>query len=554
MRRALLALAVGGFVAAGGGEALAADAPPTGRLLITVRPRAAAVADVERALGRAGARVAGPVVPQIGLVTVAAGPRTTSPLVAAALRALPGVIAVTAEHRAQLRRVPNDPALAVAEAAPGTPAGTPVEWWAAREGFPAAWDEPVPDGATVAVIDTGADAQHPELADRIAASIDLDATPGHGPATTDDVGHGTPVAALACATAGNGIGLAGAAPGCRLLIVKSDLSDASIAQGIVWATDHGADAINMSFGTDGSRPAPAAVVDAVDYALRRNVVMVAAAADDPVQEQGYPADVLQPADSAGDPAVAKGLTVTAAAFDDHRAPFAGSGPEISMAAYGTFGGGGGPKGIFSAFATNHTEMEAGSPLPTGDPPCGCRTTFQGDSRYAYIEGTSVAAPMVAGVAALVRRLNPDLSAPDVIRLLEQSAHRVSGTSWGDDLGWGILDAGAALAAARGVDRRPPVSHLEARRHVHGTRFTLRWTGFDTAPAGVVASGIARFEVWRSTNGRPPRRIATTTARQLVVRGRPGSRYTFFTVAIDRAGNREPRPGHPDATVRVARRA
>jgi subtilisin family serine protease len=471
----------------------------------------------------------------------------------AALRALPGVVAVAAERRARVRRVPNDPALAAPELAAGTPAGTPVEWWAARQGFPAAWDEPVPDGTTIAVIDTGVDAQHPELSDRIAADLDVDSNPLHGPATTDDIGHGTPVAALACATAGNGIGLAGGAPGCRLLVVKSDLSDASIAQAIVWAVDHGAEAVNMSFGTDGSRSAPVPVVDAVDYAVRHQVVLVAAAADDPVQEQGYPADVLQPSGSAGDTSQAKGITVTAAAYDGHRASFAGSGSEISMAAYGAFGGGGGPKGIFSAFAANRTEMEDGSPLPTGDPPCGCRTTFQGDSRYAYLEGTSVAAPMVTAAAAMMRHLNPDLSSADVIRLLEQTARRPPGAPWSPDLGWGILDAGAALAAARGIDRRPPVSRVTASRRVNATRFTLRWTGSDPAPPGVAASGVARYEVWRSANGRPARRIATTAARRLAVRGRRGSRYTFFTVAIDRAGNREPRPAHPDAAVRVARR-
>ena len=78
------------------------------------------------------------------------------------------------------------------------------------------------------------------------------------------------------------------------MVERSDLSDFSVAQSIVDATDRGADAINMSFGTDGSRPAAHGIVDAIDYAYKRGVVLVAAAADDPIEEQGDPSNVLQP--------------------------------------------------------------------------------------------------------------------------------------------------------------------------------------------------------------------------------------------------------------------
>ena len=84
--------------------------------------------------------------------------------------------------------------------------------------------------------------------------------------------------------------------------------------------------------------------------------------------------------------------------------------------------------------------------------CGCRTSYHGDSRYAYLEGTSMAAPQVAATAALMRRMNPDLKAGDIIRLLKRTARRPAGRGWSPELGWGILDADAAVLAARSLDR------------------------------------------------------------------------------------------------------
>ena len=79
------------------------------------------------------------------------------------------------------------------------------------------------------------------------------------PPTGDEDGHGTHVASLACAAGDNGAGIVGAGLDCRLIVIKSDLSDGSIARSIVQAADRGAGAINMSFGTDGSAPAVARV-------------------------------------------------------------------------------------------------------------------------------------------------------------------------------------------------------------------------------------------------------------------------------------------------------
>jgi subtilisin family serine protease len=445
---ALAALAAATLVV----SAAAAALPLTGRVLVSLRkpPRGRASTAAATAFeARTGARADGPVVPEIGLVTVAPPPGVSLGAFVRRLRADVHVRAVSLERRFTLRFLPNDPSLSVAETSTGTPPGTPVEWWPAREDLPRAWDISHGDGATVAVIDTGVDASHPELAGKIAATADFDGISGDGPPTTDSVGHGTHVASIACAASNNGVGLAGAGLDCKLIVEKSDLSDASVAQAIVDATNRGADAINMSFGTDGSTPAPPALVDAVNYAFSRNVLMAAAAADSAVTEQGDPGNVLQPNGTGADLAQGRGLTVTAANFADQRASFAGYGSEISIAAYGTFADSGGPPGIFGAFPHGLTSLESGSLLPPPpQPPCNCRTTFQGDNGYAYLQGTSMAAPMVAAVGALIRHLNPDLSAGEIVTLIKQTARRPAGSGWTPDLGWGILDGGAATRRRR----------------------------------------------------------------------------------------------------------
>ncbi len=526
----------------------------TGRLLVTLDParegqpvaRAAATGIVSQADGRlSGARV-----PQLDLVTVRPEAGGSPTQLARELRAQPGVARVEPEQRAELRAVPNDPALSVPEPAAGAPAGTAVQWWAQRQGLFAAWDVPQALDATVAVIDSGLDARHPELVGQIAGAVDNDQVSGHGPATVDESGHGTHVASMACAAAGNGIGIAGAGFGCKLLVYKSDLSDSSVAASIVQATDAGADAINMSFGTSGELAVSGVVKDAIRYAYDRDVILVAAAADAPTERQGYPSDVLQPTGTGADIAQGLGLSVTAANFNDQRASFAGFGSQISLSAYGAYNtGSGGPRGLLGAFPPGTVDLERGESGPSGVAACNCRAAFGGDSRYAYVQGTSTASPVVAATAAMVRRLNPDLPAAEIIRLLKQTARRPSGSVWEPNLGWGILDAGAAVNAARLVDRRAPATKVRISRPRSST-LTLRVVGVDRAPDGVRASGIARFDVMRSIDGRRARRVARTRKRTLRLQVRRGPRYAFWAVATDRAGNREARPRRPDVRIRL----
>lgn len=505
VRAGLLTLALLLLALLGGAGEAQAGSISTGRLLVTLRAHAhgRAHASAGAALAASiGGRLDGPSVPQLGMLTVRPRPGESLAALARRLRAEPGVREVGLERRFSYRAAaatppqPDDPALRSVEATPGSPPDTPVEWWALREDFPEAWAITHGAGARVAVIDSGIDASHPELAGKIDYSADFDGEPGDGPAIFDRVGHGTHVAGLACAAANNGIGIVGAGYDCRLVIEKSDLTEGSVIQAIVNATDHGALAINMSFGTDGASVAPPQLREAIRYAYRHNVILVAAAADEPLAEQGDPASVLQPPGSGPQLTAGLGLTVTSADFADRRSAFAGYGGEISLAAYGSFhdyAGEGGPPGILSTFPANTTTIERGTLAPALPPCTLCRATLAGDSRYAYLAGTSMAAPQVAAVAAMIRRLAPNLSAAQVIQLLKLTARRALGSAWNAQLGWGILDAGAALTAARGMAR---TSHAQATRARPAPRRSTRRStrcraGHRSRRAGRSSSGRCR---------------------------------------------------------------
>ncbi|HTN23921.1 MAG TPA: S8 family serine peptidase [Solirubrobacteraceae bacterium] len=555
----LWALALTAVVVALGATPAAAPAASqtTGRLLVTLKTTAHAAGTLHAAAASLatadGLRLDGAQIPQIGLVSVRPLAGTSPRALARVLRRRAGVAHVEVEHRFQLRAQTNDPALTALETAPGTPPGTVVEWWAARLGLPAAWDITRGAGATVGVIDTGIDSTHPDLSGKIDETVDNDAIGNHGPATVDENGHGTHVASLACGAGDNGVGIVGVGLDCRLRIYKSDLGDGSVARSIIAAADAKVDAINMSFGTDGTTAPAQVIVDAINYAAAHDVVLVSAAADAPVEEQGDPSNVLQPTGTGPDITAGKGLSVTAATNADQRASFAGRGSQISLAGYGEFSDTTGPPGLLGAFPANATELEAGTGGLFPQPGCACRTTFQGDNRYAYLQGTSMATPMVTATAALVKHFNPDLRAADVVRLLKETASRPAGTGWTPELGWGIVNPTAALTAARLIDRRPPSSKISGPKSVRSARaITLRLKGRDKSPAaGIVASGIARYEIYRSTNGARYKRVKSTSAASVRFQVRRGSRYRFYSIAVDRAGNREDVPSRPDVSFRVA---
>ena len=538
-----MALAVALLVSlAGAGSADAARL--TGRhLVVFEQPSTARSASSLRAvLARAGVVRTGPGVPRLGVVAVR-GPAAAI----GRLRRDPSVTSVSAEWQRDLRRMPNDPALATPETAfGGLPGGAPIQWNFARANFPAAWNVTTGRGVVIGILDSGIDGNHPELAPKLQSADEVGSVTG---ATVDEDGHGTHVSGLACAVTNNGIGTAGAGWDCRIAFVKiARLYDEDIIAGIDLAIRRGAHAINMSFGGGGSS---AALDLVIDRAVRAGIVLVASAANGSEIDQGAPASQLQPGD-APDIAAGRGLVVTAVDYLDRRAG-TGRGPQISLGAYGFYDEVNGPPGLISTYPANPTPREAGGSLFG----CECRRTLGTDPRYAYLQGTSMAAPQVTAVAALVGQLNPFLSAREKIRLIKETARRSGG--WNPEVGWGVVDAGRAVDTARRIDRSAPSSRARAKRRVRPRSragrgvLRLRWSGSDRpGHTGLLPSGVHRYDVYMKRGRGRYRRIRRSTARRSArLKLRPGV-YRFYTRARDRAGNTEPKPRRADARTVVRR--
>jgi serine protease len=544
-RRLTAALATVAVAALAAPVAQAAAPRHTDRwLAVLERPgQAQSPASVGRLLDRTGMRRSGPGAPTLGVLTLS-GPRRAI----ARLRRDPAVAGVSREWVRELRRVPNDSAVAAPEDRYAVAAGTPIQWALARQNFPAAWDVTTGETARVAVLDTGIDGGHPELAGKI---LTAESVAGGDPRADSD-GHGTHVSGLACAATADGRGVAGAGWGCRLHVIKlgtdlrGGIPDENIVGGLALAIAHGPHAISMSFGGGPESPALDAAIRA---AYDRGIVLVAAASNDGGEGgQGAPASMLQPGDGANIDA-GRGLVVTAADFEDTRAG-TGRGPGVSLAAYGFYDEQRGPPGLISTYPGAFTSRDLPACSPMAMPLC-TRRDIGGVNAYAYLEGTSMATPQVAALAALVGALNPHLSTAEKLRIIKETARRAGG--WNPDLGWGILDAGRAVDVARRIDRLPPRSRVRvARRGARRVRLAFRRRD-PGARRGLVPSGVKRIELYGRRGKRPVRKLRTLRPRRrLVVRLRPG-RWRLYTRATDAAGNVEAGPRRADARFRVKRR-
>ncbi|MCW2665903.1 MAG: Proprotein convertase in/kexin type 6 [Frankiales bacterium] len=263
-------------------------------------------------------------------------------------------------------------------------------------------------GVTVAVLDTGVDITHPDLAAAAVAGHNV-VDPAQAPG--DVHGHGTHVAGTIAAAAGNG-GIEGIAPGVRLMPVKV-LDDAGsgwsslTATGIIWAADHGADVINMSLGGTGEDNVQKA---AVQYARGKGVVVIASAGN--AGQTGSP-----PSYPAAYPGV---IGVGSTTSTGARSAFSSFGAWVDIAAPGSL--------ILST-------------RPGG--------------AFVQMSGTSMAAPHIAGVAALVRAAAPGLT-PDRVEAAMTGTATDAGTPGRDDeFGAGIADAPRAVAAGRQSAGLPP---------------------------------------------------------------------------------------------------
>ncbi|MFC0507582.1 type VII secretion-associated serine protease mycosin [Micromonospora costi] len=275
-------------------------------------------------------------------------------------------------------------------------------------------------GVTVAVVDSGVDRDHPQLTGRVLDGTDLLDDDGDG--TRDCAGHGTGVASIIAAAPRPGVGFRGLAPGARILPVRVSeqqvvegresgrtVSAADFARAIRWAVDRGADVLNLSVVLYTDNPA---VRSAVDYAVARDVVVVAAAGN--LHEAGDP----RPYPAAYDGVLGVGA-VTAQGI---RAAFSQTGPYVDLVAPGS-------------------DVLMAAP-------------GQGHHRA---EGTSYAAPFVAATAALLREYRPELTAAQVIERITASADPAPGGGYGA----GVLNPYRAVAETAGgtTGRTRPVAAL-----------------------------------------------------------------------------------------------
>jgi thermitase len=274
-----------------------------------------------------------------------------------------------------------------------------TQWGMVKVNAPQAWE--VTTGSpsvNVAILDTGVDLDHPDLADKIISNINFS-----GSNTTDDVyGHGTHVAGIAAASTNNSIGVAGLGYASSIFNVKvlgdnGSGSYSAVANGIIWAADNGAQIINLSLGGGESSQV---MEEAVNYAWNKGVVVVAAAGNKGNTTPFYPASYAN--------------CIAAAATDsnDARANYSNYGEWVDVAAPGS---------------TIASTLKNGS--------------------YGYMSGTSMASPHVAGLAALVfttiSDTNGDGKRNDEVRSRIETTCDHIGVS---GIGYGRINAAGAVGS------------------------------------------------------------------------------------------------------------
>lgn len=308
------------------------------------------------------------------------------------LHSTPGVVYAEPNRERRLLRVPNDE-------------GSERQWSLAVIQAFDAWSVTTGGDIIIAILDTGVSPSHPDLSGRVLSGFDfvnLDDDP------RDDDGHGTFTAGVAAAEGDNGIGVAGVCWRCRILPVKvlnrrGRGNDAAIAAGIRFAVDRGARIISMSFGgPDDSR----VLREAVAYAQERDVLLVAASGNGQAEGNlpNYPAAY---------PGV---LAVSATGPEDTITSFSTTGDFVSLAAPGA--------GVWSTLWRRSS----------------------GDT-YGFADGTSAACPHVAGAAALVWTVRPELSARQVAEVLMLGADDRGAPGKDPAYGYGRLNLFRAVQVA-----------------------------------------------------------------------------------------------------------
>ena len=253
---------------------------------------------------------------------------------------------------------------------------------------------------TIAVIDTGVDLNHPDLKGKLVKGYNIIQ---RNKRPYDDVGHGTHVAGIIGACVNNKQGVAGISWYNPLMPIKAlNQSGAgtafSIAEGIIWAADHGAKVINLSLGNYANAKF---LHDAIKYAYDRDVVLVAATGNDNSERPGYPA------------AYPEVLAVCATDKQKKRACFSNYGNYVDVAA-------------------------PGESIPSTYP----------NHEYAALSGTSMATPHVSALAGLIRSQNSHLKNTEVMDIIKKSAVDLGPPGYDKYFGYGQIDVARSLQPIR----------------------------------------------------------------------------------------------------------
>jgi len=282
----------------------------------------------------------------------------------------------------------------------------------------------------IAILDSGVDLQHPDLTANLLPGFNAATnTAGGGamPAHYENRSHGTSVAGIVAAQANNNRGIAGVAHNSRILPVSVELEANAerVTRGLHWARQNGARVINMSFYVVGDITDD--LISALNAATAANIVLVAASGNNGSSTVDFPAsrpDVI---------------AVGAINRNGHRWTGSNYGAGLNVVAPGA--------GIFTTGMTNDPRIGQSHIVNDG---------VNNGIYFRDINGTSLAAPHVAGVAALILSVRPDLTAQQVRNVIEQTANRslpgwtttqtLPNGSWNNHFGHGLVDAYAALRA------------------------------------------------------------------------------------------------------------
>lgn len=294
------------------------------------------------------------------------------------------------------------------------------QWHINKIGASSAWDSSLGSGVTIAILDSGIESSHPDLKPNLVAGRNIY---NNNTDVSDICGHGTAVAGAAAGAANNGIGVAGVAGSAKIMPLRIAYwnttykncyaSYSTIASGITYAADNGARVANASYARVA---ASSAILSAARYMKSKGGLVFVSAGNSNVDEK-----------IAADPAL---VVVSSTTSSDARSSFSSYGSFVSLAAPGS--------GIWT-------------------------TGLNGT--YKSANGTSFSSPVAAGVAAMMMSARPDLG-PDTIQSLLYSTAVDLGTA-GRDIyyGYGRVNAGAAVAAAKNygapADTTKPTAAISA---------------------------------------------------------------------------------------------